>query len=293
MGCRNKKDHRRYSTLNNLRRHLNFAFIPRGPILDIGSGGAPLWRSNILLDRFLADNSQRPGSSLVKDRPLVCGDIHDLPFLDKSMNFVHCAHVLEHVDDPELAIRELMRVSLSGYIETPSSLQEVLILNMSFHRWFVWEDKGVLIFREKSKDRDSAIVDAIKVINGGTNDLAGMSGKIEDAMFVKHFWQHSIPFKVIRDPEPIEPFLMKDTIMDHGAKAEGHHPASVKNLIKKFLQLIYKCRINLLEILACPQCKGRITQAKSSLICRKCLVSYPVIDNVPILLISEGKPLAG
>ena len=292
MGRRNKEDRPGHSTVNNLLRHLNFALIPRGPILDIGSGGAPLWRANILLDRFLADNSQRPGSSLIKDRALVCGDIHHLPFLDKSIAFVNCAHLLEHVDEPELAIRELMRVSLSGYIETPSSLQEVLILNMSFHRWFVWEDKGVLIFREKSRDRDSAIVDAIKMINGSTNAVGSMSRKIEELMFVKHFWQHSIPFKVIRDPKPIEPFFMNDTIKDHVFKAERHHPASLKKLTKKFLQLMYKYRINLLEILACPQCKAHMTQEKSTLICKNCLVSYPVIDDVPILLISEGKPIA-
>ena len=142
MGCRNKKHHRGHSTVNNLVRHFNFALIPRGPILDIGSGGAPLWRANILLDRFLVDNSQRPGSALIKDRPLVCGDIHHLPFLDKSINFVHCAHLLEHVDDSELAMRELMRVSLSGYIETPSSLQEILILKMPFHRWLCGRRKA-------------------------------------------------------------------------------------------------------------------------------------------------------
>jgi len=156
----------------------------------------------------------------------------------------------------------------------------------------VWEEKGVLIFREKPKDRDSAIVNAIEMVEGNINAIGSMSRKIEDLMFVKYFWKHSVQFKVIRDPKPIEPFSMKDSFKDHVFNEEEDHPASLKSFIKRSLRLVYKCRINLLEIIACPQCKGGITQEKSTLICRNCRVSYPVIDNVPILLISEGQPLA-
>lgn len=46
-----------------------------------------------------------------------------LPFADNSFDVVTCAHVIEHLVDPEPCVRELLRVCRPGgsiYIETPS-----------------------------------------------------------------------------------------------------------------------------------------------------------------------------
>ncbi len=49
----------------------------------------------------------------------------------------------------------------------------------------------------------------------------------------------------------------------------------------------------LLEILVCPKCKGAIEyrEAESSLICHHCSLRYPVLDDIPIMLIDEASPL--
>ncbi len=49
----------------------------------------------------------------------------------------------------------------------------------------------------------------------------------------------------------------------------------------------------LLEILACPNCKGAIYLAEdeSGLICRNCKLKYPIKDGIPIMLIEEAIPL--
>jgi uncharacterized protein YbaR (Trm112 family) len=49
----------------------------------------------------------------------------------------------------------------------------------------------------------------------------------------------------------------------------------------------------LLEILACPKCKGDIylNQNKDGLICEKCRLIYEIKDDIPIMLIEEAKPL--
>jgi uncharacterized protein YbaR (Trm112 family) len=46
----------------------------------------------------------------------------------------------------------------------------------------------------------------------------------------------------------------------------------------------------LLEILACPKCKGelRLTADGSELRCGACRLSYRVDDGIPILLIDEA-----
>ncbi|ABA88511.1 protein of unknown function DUF343 [Syntrophotalea carbinolica DSM 2380] len=49
----------------------------------------------------------------------------------------------------------------------------------------------------------------------------------------------------------------------------------------------------LLEILACPQCKGAVRQveAPESLICDRCCLKYPVEDGIPVMLVEEAQPL--
>ncbi|HOF06053.1 MAG TPA: Trm112 family protein [Syntrophales bacterium] len=49
----------------------------------------------------------------------------------------------------------------------------------------------------------------------------------------------------------------------------------------------------LLEILACPKCKGPIalTAAGDGLICQNCRLWYEIRDDIPIMLIEEAKPL--
>ena len=47
---------------------------------------------------------------------------------------------------------------------------------------------------------------------------------------------------------------------------------------------------HLLEILACPQCKGALQlQGDAGLLCEKCLLLYEIRDDIPIMLIDQAK----
>jgi uncharacterized protein YbaR (Trm112 family) len=50
----------------------------------------------------------------------------------------------------------------------------------------------------------------------------------------------------------------------------------------------------LLEILACPKCKGdiRLNASEDGLICDRCRLVYEIRDGIPIMLIDEAKPLS-
>ena len=50
----------------------------------------------------------------------------------------------------------------------------------------------------------------------------------------------------------------------------------------------------LLEILACPQCKGEVqlTEAEDGLVCQAYRLVYEIRDDIPIMLIDEAQPLA-
>lgn len=48
----------------------------------------------------------------------------------------------------------------------------------------------------------------------------------------------------------------------------------------------------LLEILACPKCKGevKLTEAQDGLRCEACKLLYPIKDDIPVMLIDEALP---
>jgi len=49
----------------------------------------------------------------------------------------------------------------------------------------------------------------------------------------------------------------------------------------------------LLEILACPKCKGdiQLNEKGDGLICSKCKLLYRIEDDIPIMLIEEATPI--
>lgn len=49
---------------------------------------------------------------------------------------------------------------------------------------------------------------------------------------------------------------------------------------------------NLLEILACPQCKGPVKlRDDKELVCEKCMLLYEIRDDIPIMLIDQAKKI--
>ena len=51
----------------------------------------------------------------------------------------------------------------------------------------------------------------------------------------------------------------------------------------------------LLDILVCPKCKGKIylNDRQDGLICDNCKLLYEIRDDIPVMLIDEAKPIKG
>lgn len=47
--------------------------------------------------------------------------------------------------------------------------------------------------------------------------------------------------------------------------------------------------LKILEILACPQCRGKLKLETESLFCSACLLEYPIRNGIPVLLIESAK----
>jgi SAM-dependent methyltransferase len=78
-------------------------------VLDVGCGPKPYY------PYFAAHASEYMGVDVVANPAAdLLGSVEDLPVEDARFDLVLCTQVLEHCDDPALAVRELRRVTAPG-----------------------------------------------------------------------------------------------------------------------------------------------------------------------------------
>lgn len=116
-------------------------------VLEVGSGGSPYFRANVLCDAY-EQSQERFFAPLISDRPTVLAFVEDLPFKDNAFDFVIASHVLEHSSDPVKFISELQRVAKAGYIEVPDAFMERLT-HYDFHKLEITDKNGELIITRK------------------------------------------------------------------------------------------------------------------------------------------------
>lgn len=88
-------------------------------VLEIGPGHSPLPWATDYVD--FVEVAGMAGKRFVK-RDIAT---EQLPFNNKSFDFVYCRHTLEDMFNPFLIISQMSRVGKAGYIETPSPIAEL------------------------------------------------------------------------------------------------------------------------------------------------------------------------
>ena len=140
-----------------LKHDFEMRKLIHGLALDVGSGVNPLMAAHVLCDvvKKCVSRKDRRGRVcsplLTYGKPFVQCDAHFLPFKDKAFDFVHCSHVLEHLEDPKKAYRELKRVGKSGYIETPTWLQEIFFYSLRAHKWVISKRNNGLYYQKPKR----------------------------------------------------------------------------------------------------------------------------------------------
>lgn len=159
-------------------------------VIDIGSGDKPFWRANVFFDNLSLDNLQRStyGNTISTIGNFINGDISKTNFKDKAFDFSYCSHVLEHVERPDLAIKEITRISKAGYIEVPNGIVD-LIDPFYSHLWFVFLDKNKLSFYRKSEKLHD-------ILNKNSVDYIPLLNKI-DKPFIRLYWKNKINYEII------------------------------------------------------------------------------------------------
>ncbi len=47
----------------------------------------------------------------------------------------------------------------------------------------------------------------------------------------------------------------------------------------------------LLDVLACPKCKGELVYANNELVCNSCKLAYRIEDDIPIMLVDDARKI--
>jgi SAM-dependent methyltransferase len=118
------------------------------PALDVGCGAFPIPGADFICDykNLEIDSSYSPEfRTRLKNRAVRC-DVQNLPFRDKVFELVHCSNVLEHVDNPRQAFKELLRVGNHGYFECPCKFRENYLHHPAGHKWIInWKGGDIVI----------------------------------------------------------------------------------------------------------------------------------------------------
>lgn len=251
-------------------------------VLEVGSGGSPYFRANVLIDAF-AETRERHWAPFITDRPSVLGMGEALPFRDKSFDFIIASHVLEHSADPENFLRELQRVGKAGYIETPDAFMERINPYWD-HRSEVTVRNGVLEVRKKPSWRpDEELVELYE--ERAKSLIAG--AVIPSNPFVFHtrfFWTDQIPYRILNpevDASWSPPEMSHTTQLQQSLRARlgrlGLATARVLLSQKK-----RNAQLQLSELLQCPACKStELKYSDAAIDCAGCGAHYDVIADVP------------
>ncbi len=175
-----------------------FGIEPSARVLDVGGGHNPFVSANYIVDTDMTHGIHRDGQVIyeAKRGRYIKADIHSLPFPDKSMDFVFCSHVLEHVSDPERACKEIIRVGKRGFIETPRKWVE-FFAGYPSHRWLIDLVDGVIIFERRCFIDSPFLNFALPPVWNSTELQERALKKYRNISHVQLSWEGAFKYRVI------------------------------------------------------------------------------------------------
>ena len=252
-------------------------------VLEVGSGGNPYPRSNILLDAY-QETRERHWEALIHDRPTVLSFGENLPFKDKAFDYVIAAHVLEHTPHPQKFLAELQRVARAGFIETPDAFME-RINPYKDHRLEVTErDDGLVIRKKRAWIYDADLVELYE--KRAKFIIARETIPRHAAEFhMRYFWKDKIKFTIV-NPE-VDASWAPPAADSNAPPPQLGIKAKLRMLI---LGLIRRCfsqggrnaKLDILPLMRCPKCHSEQLERKSvdGILCKGCDAHFKTDHNI-------------
>ena len=263
--------------------------------MEVGSGGKPYPRADVLLDAY-ENTRERNWEPLKADRPTVLGFVEKLPFRDKAFDFVIASHVLEHSADPEQFIAELQRVAKAGYIEVPDAFFERINPLLDHHLEITQRDGRLVIRKKPSPVVDQNLVElyedrAKKYVT--TELFVGHPF----AFHVRYYWHEKIDFEVVNPQidaawvaQVTEAPLFDTSLL--GSSLRHRVQGAVLNLLQK-ISRGRRRQIDLQKLLRCPACLNEeLVSEPDHVLCSKCNRTYPIRNGLPVMQVSEASVIS-
>lgn len=124
-------------------------------VLEIGPGATPHERSDVFLEKTFETEEELIAQSghvgtLETNKPIIYYKGNTFPFKDKEFDYIICSHVLEHVDDVEHFLSEIMRIGKRGYLEFPTIYYDYLH-NIEEHQNMLLVKKNKIFWCKKEE----------------------------------------------------------------------------------------------------------------------------------------------
>lgn len=274
-------------------------------VLEIGGGPDPWPRSDVLVERTPFDNTERAGNAVI-DRPSLACDAEALPFGDKVFDFVFCAQVLEHADDPTKFLSEIQRVGKAGYLETPKAVRE-LLFGWPYHKWIVEQEARKLTLRPNNIPQVCGSffhelqvpewVHFVRMNHELLNNMLRWEGRID--------FEVASPrdYCAVRGSDKV---LQGNTLWPNPRAADRPSWGSILAFslgegviarLKRVLRYFQRTRsgaarraVELSSLLVCPSCHGVLERPPSGYRCGACGVDYATKGGIPHLLPTRLDP---
>lgn len=253
-------------------------------VLEVGSGGNPYFRANVLCDAYF-ETQERFFVPLIYDRPTVIASAENLPFKDNAFDFVIASHVLEHSVDPKKFLEEIQRVGKAGYIEVPDAFMERLT-NYGFHRLEITDINDMLIIRKKKGSvQDEELWEIFK--NKARGIAPYLFSKYPFNFHVRYYWNKEfggIKYQILNPEYKFDwdiPVLNKNFI---------RIKFNLKNFLKKQILVIIRklfsqnkknSNLDVAQLMMCGNCNGNNLNFKwgtnsMEIYCKSCGEKYAV-----------------
>ena len=155
---------------------------PNWKVLDIGCGYGAHKKASVVCD-------VQDLSKFYEDKIFIKLESEILPFKVKEFDFVIASHVLEHVEDVDIFIKELERVSSKGYIEVPTKLEDNLVFeNKKDHIWHMeFDDINYELIISKKVQYFEPILTV--------STIKKLSEIFKQSLVLELYWENQIKYK--------------------------------------------------------------------------------------------------
>jgi len=177
------------------------SIIDTDRVLEVGPGGSPHTRSDVLLEKNFKEDDAREqrghAPALKTDKELVFYEGNKFPFEDNEFDYVICSHVLEHVPSTEIVsfLSEIQRVGKRGYLEFPTIYYDY-IYNFPKHLTFLLYEDGVIKYLGKEKTQIHLFQPVQDFFyNSAIAGHVSLTQSLKVYFFQGFEWQGNIPVK--------------------------------------------------------------------------------------------------